>query len=430
MKSIHTFIAFTFLINSISGVLKASDAIPPLGLTLKECYQLAVNRSERLLISQENMIQAQARRKQALGAVLPDVRWLLATTWQDTTGTQSDGDGDRSSVIREERTESKFQVKQPLFQGFKEFSAISGYKAEERRAQAQLMSESVALFLEVAKAFYQVLQLETLREDLRMSIDLAEDRLKELKERTRLGKSRESEVLSSESQLASLEALVARNEGNILSARYALAFLVGLRAKDLKIRDEAFPFTFESEEQVLGLGQNRSDLRALKEDVEAKRAGVRVARSGYYPYANVLGNYYTHRVGTQENVDWDVAFNLDVPFFQGGGVKALSEEALSRLNQSELNLERQTRVVETEIGQAFATLQSSIEETAALEEAYKKAKRSYDSQVKEYRYGLLNNLEVLQAMNSMLNLKVQYDTAVLQAKLDHFKLKAVIEDIP
>ena len=66
----------------------------------------------------------------------------------------------------------------------------------------------------------------------------------------------------------------------------------------------------------------------------------------------------------------------------------------------------------------------------AYEEAAKKAKQSYDAQARDYRYGLVDNLQVLESMNNLLTAIVSYDTAVVQEKLNYLKLKYVTEDLP
>jgi outer membrane protein TolC len=62
-----------------------------------------------------------------------------------------------------------------------------------------------------------------------------------------------------------------------------------------------------------------------------------------------------------------------------------------------------------------------------LEDAYKKAKKSYELQVKEYRYGLVTNLDVLQALTFMQDVKQNWDRALIQSQLDYINLTAAAE---
>lgn len=422
--------AAMFFVFAAARPCAAADA-PIESLSFQQCFDLAVKQSETLLQTQENIEQSKARRRVAIGSVLPYVQWGMTTTIQDTSGSR-EGGGVGGTLTRKERTQSQFTARQPIFQGFKELYSVAGSKAERRRDEARLMDETVNLYMEVAQAFYRVLQLETLGADLREQLELTEDRDKDLRGRVRLGKSRSSEVLSSESQLATLKSQEAANQGNIITARENLGFLIGRDARYVRLVDTlAAPvLTAGGEDVVKRLSLNRSDIRAQREEMEARRYGIRVAQADYYPGASVTGNYYTHRPGFQSEIDWDVVFTLDVPIFQGGGVKALSDEARSRYRQAQFELNRLMRWAESEIRQVQATLDSSIREAELLKDAQQKSLRSYRSLAEEYRLGLVNNLDVLQAMNIMLNAKASYHTAVLQSKLNSLKLKAVTEELP
>ena len=59
-----------------------------------------------------------------------------------------------------------------------------------------------------------------------------------------------------------------------------------------------------------------------------------------------------------------------------------------------------------------------------------KAKKSYEIQVKEYRLGLVNNLEVLSALNTMEQTKQQWDGIQVGTKLNEINLRITVEDIP
>lgn len=422
-RSLLLSVVLTSLFTSVSF------AVP--GLTLKDCYERAVKQSERLLQANENILQSQLHRRQALGSVLPHIAWDWSTTIQDTSGVPSDTSGFGSSQLARRRTESKFTLSQPLFGGFKEFGAMSAAEAQRDRDEALLMNTSVNLYLDTAVAFYRALQLEQYLANTRVSIGLTEDRVKELNGRLRLGKSRRSEVLSAESQLASLRSQEAATLGDLVAAREALGFILGEDVQNTPLLDEVqMPTQVDPEDRFLKLALNRSDLRALKDDAVSKRYAIKVARADYYPDIDLKGNYYTQRPGFLSEVDWDASLLVSVPIYQGGTIHALSKEAESRLKQSELELKRGMRLAESEIRQARATLLSTINQTNTLKVSYDKARKSYESQVEEYRLGIVNNLDVLQALNIMQQAKANFDTALLQTKLNVLKLKVVTEEIP
>jgi outer membrane protein TolC len=65
-----------------------------------------------------------------------------------------------------------------------------------------------------------------------------------------------------------------------------------------------------------------------------------------------------------------------------------------------------------------------------LDDAQQKSRRSYDMLTREYRLGLVNNLDVLQAMNDLQNVKRDFDVAQLQSKLNLLNLRLAAEMTP
>jgi outer membrane protein len=128
-------------------------------------------------------------------------------------------------------------------------------------------------------------------------------------------------------------------------------------------------------------------------------------------------------------VDWDLLFSVDVPLFQGGSAFAGASEAKSRYREAELNLSRLRRSVRSDVRTAFNLFQTSVSETKSLAAAYQKAKESYELQVREYRLGLVNNLEVLQAQNIMQDVKHDWDRTALETKVNYVNYLLSMGDV-
>jgi outer membrane protein TolC len=146
---------------------------------------------------------------------------------------------------------------------------------------------------------------------------------------------------------------------------------------------------------------------------------VRIARAGYLPSLYATGSLYTTstRSGVLSGSTWDVNLLLDVPLFQGGIIRAQVGEELSKLDEAKIALALATRELVTEIRGLHLSLESSIAQAAALTDAYDKAKKSYDLQLADYRFGLCNNIDVVQAALTLLDVKSSFDRAVIETKL-------------
>ena len=102
-----------------SGISSASDV-----LTLEECYELALARSEELLIHQEKIREAEGRFLEALGTVMPTATFEWSRKRQD---------GNNASAFSlQDIPERKFVFTQPIFSGFKEFAALAASRAQRR----------------------------------------------------------------------------------------------------------------------------------------------------------------------------------------------------------------------------------------------------------------------------------------------------------
>ena len=80
-------------------------SIPPAvqnnnGLTLKQCFEKAVQQSETLKIQGENVAQSKARYQQATSGILPTIKWNWTNTTQDTSGVSTGSSGGDQTLAR------------------------------------------------------------------------------------------------------------------------------------------------------------------------------------------------------------------------------------------------------------------------------------------------------------------------------------------
>lgn len=397
-------------------------------LTLKDAFHKAFQTSEQLTIQSEAIEQAKEEYRQTRGGILPHLHFIGSETFQDKSRHQNNS-GNSTSDTR--YTQARLNLTQPIFQGFKEFYAMSGLRAEERREQLLLRRQGTVLFQSVAQAFFNVLSYETQLADVRSLMKLSSDRTKELRGRVDLGKSRGSDLTTSESQMATYLAQEAMLRGQIAVAREDFSLLIGEEIGGAPIVDNiGLPRVAPPLDELIKRVGDRSDIAALREEAEVRRAGVQVAKAGYWPTLNASGNYYFKRPGSQSDIDWDAIFTLDATIFQGGVIRGLQLEAQSLLRQADLNVALQQRRAVADVRKAHALLLSSIEQAVLLDDAVRKSQKSYDSINRDYRLGVANNLDVLQAMNALETLKQNADVALLQSKLDLLNLRLVVEMTP
>ena len=390
-------------------------------LTLRECFEKALHQSETLGIREESIRIAEAHYLQALGTALPRLNVKATETIQDTEGASGDGEVGRT-FTRRSRPEVAVTLRQPLFQGLREFRALKVSSAEKQKNVFELDRARQLLFFDVARAYYTVLELEEEKGILQSIRGTFRKRIEELKERVRLGKSRESEILTTESQVASLEAELERVKGSVKTAREMLGFLTGEPA-EAKLTDEfRVPPSVKPLEGYVASLTSRPDLSASQEAVRLARGRVSYEKGGRFPTLDLEANYYPYRVGFLSDIDWDLLFTLNIPIFQGGATKGRIREAQALLKQSELSRQEADRRAETDLRQAYHDLATARSREAALRRAEAKAAANYRTQSEEYRLGLVNNLEVLQALRDWQERRREANVSHYEIKLAYLQL--------
>ena len=385
-------VAATLMIPAVSFAAEPQAPAPAAqALTLTECYELALARSEELAIQQELIKESQGRFLQALSTVAPHVSFVSSDERQDASG--------ESAFRLRNIPNRRFTFTQPLFTGFREFAAIAGSRAERRQRKDDRARAEQLLLVDVADAFHL---LQEQREDL-VTLEAVRtalsERIEELRQREQLGRSRQSELVSAQAQLRRTEAEIERVRSLDVTAQQLLEFLTGAHIQELAEEPGLPPIGQEAD--YLARVDERPDVRSADEAWRVARNQVRVTQSELWPAVDLEGNYYTKRAGNSEGIDWDVLLTVDVPIFEGGQTLGRIKEQASRARQVKLRSDRTRRQARLDIQNVYAKLQAAVKRSAALELALQSAEENYRLQAEDYRLSLVNNLDVLQALQTL-----------------------------
>ena len=398
----------------------------PAEADLAQCYGWAQEQSENLHMQQEQIHQLEQQFRTALAGALPSLSFNASDKWLDPKGAASAGASGTTP-----QPQVNFSLSQPLFSGLREYAAMAASKHLGQAAELQLKHAHTSLYQDLANAFYLILNLEGQLANILAAENLSESRIKELRQWVDLGKSRHSEVVLVESQEAAYEAQAAALRGQIDVARDLLSFLTGKDMSEAKLADRLERVRgLDPEETVLTRAQTRYDVQALHKQLESQEDQVRIAKGAWAPTVSFLGDYYLKRMPSLDPIKWDAGVTASLPLFAGGGHLAAVRQAKSQASQAQYNFELGLRQARSQIHSTYNTLRASVSQAAASEKAYGKANESYTLQQKEYRLGLVSNLDVLTAINSLLSAKLTFDQIVVQSKLNLLQLKAATEELP
>jgi outer membrane protein len=379
---------------------------------------LALKQSETLAINREKIREAEAHFTQALGTALPHVSFVRTETLQDTS---------ESSSNKKRSFDQGFAFSQTLFSGFKEFAGMAGSREEVKQRTWEAKRAAQLLFVDVADAFYLLAEIQEDTKAMETTRQALKDRINDLKARVDIGKSRPSEISSTEVQLYTLEAETEAVKSSETVARDLLEFLIGEPVGSLT--DDNAKFTLESESVYLRDVLNRPDVLATNYAWQADKKRAYIAKTGFLPSVSLGANSYTHK-SSSPRVAWDALLSIDVPIFEGtetaGAVKAANAVA----RESELSYRRAIRLALVDIHDSYALASAAITRTTTLAKALQSAEQNYALQKEDYKLNLVNNLEVLSAIQDLENTRRGYNNAYYESRRLCWQLRAAGGDIP
>lgn len=395
-------------------------------LSLEECYQLALIQSETVAIQKEAISRATAQVFNAASQGLGDVDFIVNRTVQDHQKSSLTGDSLGDPNVHE----SKFTISQPLFQGFKAIGALSGAGSYRREQTEAWIRAKELLYMDVARAFYSVLRYEKEIEISQDIHELLQQRIEELEKREKIGRSRVSEVLTAQARLKVVEAEIAGTRGTLATARYLLEFLIGTELESRSLKEETSEeISSQTLKEHLKMAAARSDVKAAEQAIKTAWRGILVAQSGFWPTITLNHNQYMRREGTLSNLDWDTLFKIDVPLFSGGETLGQLKDSVGILKQKKLSYSLAKRQAELDIKQSYQIWVSTKETEKILREAVQDAEENYRLQSEEYGRSLVNNLDVLAALELLNNTRQNQNRTYYIMKQDEAAFRVAIGEV-
>lgn len=375
-------------------------------INLGEAYSLALARSEALAQQAEGIKQLEAAERAVNAAFQPSFAANVSQYKQQET----------MSV-------SKWYVSgsYSVFNGMRDYLNAKAAAAKTGAAQLDLERARQQLYQSAAAA-YLGLYLAQQQARIRLEqVDVTAARIKELQARADIGRSRPGEVAAARSQLAQDKAGYMNALSGERQAQQVLKFATGL-GEDLAPAPLVLPeaATLQEYLQLAGL---RPDITARRKSARAYDYLAEVQSHNLWPSLQLSGNYYVvRRPMPSPSYRWDGTALLSVPLFTGGEAGAAADSARAAKRSAELALEQAGRQAESEVRAAFDERHYAVLQADSLSEALALAQQNARYQQQDYKLGLVTNLDVLSALNTVLSTRLSLAQARAAAALSLIKL--------
>ena len=294
-----------------------------------------------------------------------------------------------------------------LYNGGKDGLVVENSKLDQKVANNQNKVVASTLYLEVIDLFYNALLNKKDLNNLELLYRQSLDRSNEIKKRVQIGRSRIGESLQAEAQLASVEAQLVNAKELVKTSESKLSMIAGVEIKDSS--DLVFDETINerSYEDLISAALLKEEYANKKLAIEKLQNNIQSSKRHYLPKLDLSSNLYALKEGSTsyEASKWDVGLTLTIPLYEGGeSVAGLSEDVNKKL-MAELEYQEAERELKVEMRQSFDLYKRYKNQLSVNEKALTLSKRSYDETLRDYRLGLVSNLDVLSSLNLYLDRK-------------------------
>lgn len=385
-------------------------------MTLIDAYRLALDNHESIAIAREQLIQSEKTTSMAYSLILPKV---------SATGTYKKYSEKKNAggflIQPDNNTSIEVRVEQLLYGGGRSISGIRQAKKGVSAKRISLEYVSELVIIETARAFYGALRAAREVEIKESSLNRAQEQQKVSRARLRAGTATKTLVLRADAEAAGITAELISARSELKNAIWRLARITGAKATEIVAYpppEDELPDLKVDELVELALNERR-DYRILGLEREIARHGVSYARGGFLPTVTLEGvySYRDQSPKTSFLLDESVygGVNVSVPLFEGGLKRAELGEAKSKLRETELERLSLMRDIEIEVREAYNNIEtlSSIMESFSRQLSF--AQENYDMVFKQFSYGILDNMDVIDADATL----VEAEMGLMNANYDH-----------
>ncbi|AXQ31182.1 hypothetical protein D0B54_21975 [Solimonas sp. K1W22B-7] len=391
-------------------------------LSLNEAAQLALRNDPRIRAADADVAAAAGEMDQARAGYRPNIG-LAADIGR------SDFQVDSPFPPSGTRTPNSagVQLTQPLYAGGRLDAAYASAASTAEGAGSRQVATRQQVLLAAVNAYLGVARD-------RIVIDLNESNLRALttagsdtQKRFDAGEATRTDVSQAQARVAGAQAELAGARAALRSSAASFERVVGAAPETLAetAAEPALPATLAE-----ALQQARSSplLREAQAQQHAAKAGVAGARAAAMPQLS-----FDAQANTADNTDfgydridrWSALVKLQLPIYQGGGVRARVREAEAREEQAGALAADAQRAVDESVIQSWEALQASRERVPAFEAQVQAADYALDGVRKELQVGSRTTLDLLDAERELLSAQVSLANSRRDRTAAAYRLLAV-----
>lgn len=316
----------------------------------------------------------------------------------------------------------------PIYTGGKLSGTIKQAKAGYKYAEIGVQKAYNDMRTTVTTGYFDMLQAGNMQQLGQESVTRLEDHLKNVQAQYDVGVVAKVDVLRSQVELANAKQDLIKAENAYQLAEAQLNKIVGLPLETSLKLDNLLVYTPYEYDMAYCLGYaaaNRPELEQAKQNVEAAKGSLKVARSGHMPQiaATASQKWSDSNWPGDENGNWGVGVSVTMNVFDTGVTMSKIHGAEADLSKAEETYRDTVDSVNLDVRSNYLSLREAEKRIDTTKLAVEQADEDYRIAQLRYRSGVGTNTDVLDAEVALTQAKTNY----LQAMYDYNTSKVTLE---
>jgi len=403
------------------GVPQGAATAETLQLTIADIMRRALERNLGVLLSEESMSHAAGVRRAALSDLLPNVGARLAESRQRQNLEAFGFSGTTFNIPRVVGPFNVFDARVYLSQSLLDRRATNETRAETHNVEAARYSYRSArdfVVLVAANAYLQALAADARAQSARAQLETSQAIYQQAQDLRQGGIIAGIDVVRAEVRLNGDRQRVTAFQNEREKARLQLARVIGLPVGQpfvVSAQLPNVPVPDVSVEQALAQAyRDRPDYLSALERVKAAEAFRAAASSELLPSVRVNADYGALGLTPNDTVaTYTLSGSVNIPIFQGGRTQGRIAQADADLRQRRAEAEDMRAEIYYDVRAAFLDLQATGEQLQVAMRSRELANQELTQARDRFAAGVANNIEVVQAQQSVTTAEEQYIDALL-----------------
>ena len=398
----------------VLGLMSAQTAFAAaVEINLDKAIEMALKTNPTVKISEAESSVAKAQKDEAKAS-----RWLsIDYTHKTARGGYYDPDPSSSQYAPRNSHANGFTASIPLYTGGKLSGtieqAVQNYKSSEYGVDESYQ----AVKLSATNGYYAVLQAIDTVKLSKDSVERLSAHLQNVQAQYDVGVVAKVDVLRSQVELADAEQTLIKAQNAYDLAVADLNNIIGLpHGTDLKVTESLQYNKYDNPmENCINFAlANRPELFQAEAGIEAAKAAVKVAKSGYMPQvaASASNDWSSTSWPGDDNQNWGVGVSVSMNVFDSGVTAAKVNASEASLYKAEETYRQTKDSVQLDVRNNYLSLREAEKRIATSKVAVDSAEEDYRISQLRYQAGVGTNIDVMDAQVALTQAKNNYVQAL------------------